>query len=223
MCLDGKRIKTPRNKIVQVPSYQLALAIANEWRCQQDTIKSHEMHLTNLTNQVLDNPSNLTKKDLADEAIEYLKSDTLCFRQTEPTELHELQTCRWDPVIEWLKKRYKCEVPLSYEVVLPQIPATTLATLHRHLLSYNEWSLYGIVSLAESLKSLQLALALIDRHLLVEEAVSLSRLELEYQTQIWGNVEWAHTIELVMTRAKVASALLFIICNSESSSKVYKV
>lgn len=197
--------------------------MANEWRCQKETIKTHEMHLTNLTSTALDNPLNLTNKEIADEALEFLKSDTLCFRLREPADLFELQTRRWNPIIQWLRDRYHCDVPLTDDVFLPPIPEATLTTLHRHLLSYNDWSLFGILSLAECLKSLILTLSLIDRHISVEQAVSLSRLELEYQTRIWGNVEWAHTIELMMTQAKVSAAVLFVITNSETSSKVSKL
>jgi len=197
--------------------------ISNEWKCQDDTIKSHEMHLTNLANTAIDNPLNLTRKDLANDTLEFLKSDTLCFRLREPPDLYELQSKRWDPIIMWLKSRYQCEVPLTDSVFLAPISDATLSVLLRHLLSYNDWSLFGILSLAECLKSLILTLALLDRQISVEMAVSLSRLELEYQTCIWGNVEWAHTIELMMTQAKVAAALLFVITNSESSTKVYKL
>ncbi|KAK2103498.1 hypothetical protein P7K49_017354 [Saguinus oedipus] len=41
-----------------------------------------------------------------------------------------------------------------------------------------------------------LALGLIDLHLMVEQAVLLSRLEEEHQIQKWGNIEWAHDYEL---------------------------
>ncbi|XP_074605393.1 ATP synthase mitochondrial F1 complex assembly factor 2 homolog l(2)k14505 [Brevipalpus obovatus] len=223
ICLDGRRLKTPQNRIVQIPSYHLALMISNEWKCQDDTVKSHEMHLTNLVNSAIDNPLNLSSKDLANEALEFLKSDTLCFRLREPPDLYNLQSERWDTIIQWLKNRYQCDVPLTDDVFLAPIPDATLNILLRHLLSYNDWSLFGILSLAECLKSLILTLALLDRHISVETAVSLSRLEIEYQTRIWGNVEWAHTIELMMTQAKVAAAILFVITNSESSSKVYKL
>ncbi|XP_053207992.1 ATP synthase mitochondrial F1 complex assembly factor 2-like [Panonychus citri] len=222
ICLDGKRIKTPFNKLVQVKSQQLALMVANEWKCQLDTIKSYEMHLTNLTNCAIDNPENHTKETLANSILEFLATDTICFRLREPVDLYKLQITRWDPMIDWLSTRYNCQVPLTEDVFLPPIPPVTQSTLHRHLLSYNQWSLHGIYSITESLKSVILTLALIDKKISVNEAVSLSRLELEYQTSIWGNVEWAHTIELMMTRARVSAALLFVFTNSESFKSITK-
>nr|AHZ64882.1 ATP synthase subunit gamma [Tetranychus cinnabarinus] len=222
ICLDGKRIKTPFNNVVQVKSHYLALMLANEWKYQKDTIKSYEMHLTNLTNCAIDNPENHTKESLTRSILEFLTTDTICFRFREPIDLYKLQSQRWDPIIHWLKNRYDCQVPLTEDVFLPPIPKHTESTIQRHLHSYDLWSLFGIQSIAESLKSVILALALIDKHVPVSEAVSLSRLELEYQTSIWGNVEWAHTIELMMTRARVSAALLFVFANSESFTSVSK-
>lgn len=90
----------------------------------------------------------------------------------------------------------------------PQIPEETKETFRQHLHSYNFWSLTGkdiwcFCNLCEwaclnsavsnvptgleyvitQLKSLILSLGLIDRHLSVEQAVLLSRLEEEYQ--VW--------------------------------------
>ena len=52
----------------------------------------------------------------------------------------------------------------------------------------------------------------------VAEAVGLARLELGVQTERWGEVEWAHDIELHDTTARLAAAVMFVHFNSASSS-----
>lgn len=57
-------------------------------------------------------------------------------------------------------------------------------------------------------------MACIDKRLSVEKAVTLSRLEEEYQLKYWGRVEWAHDLNQQDTQARMAAAVLFIHFNS---------
>ncbi|MEQ2185410.1 hypothetical protein GOODEAATRI_017906 [Goodea atripinnis] len=64
----------------------------------------------------------------------------------------------------------------------PEIPEGTKDRFRQHLSSYTLWSLTaGLEFVITQLKSLVLSLGMIDRHLSVEQAVLLSRLEEEYQ------------------------------------------
>lgn len=123
----------------------------------------------------------------------------------------------------------------------------------------------GLEYVITQLKSVVLAFALIDKHITVEQAVLLSRLEEEFQvwtrhiinahTEIrkaswlciqspclflsssltndlfspplsfpspqighWGNVEWAHDVDLYELRARTAAGALFVHFSSESST-----
>ena len=86
----------------------------------------------------------------------------------------------------------------------------------------------------DATKSLILTLACIERVITVEEAVSnhcsninifspslqvrLARLELLFQTDHWGSVEWAHDIEEFDTTARLAAATLFVQLSSSQTS-----
>ena len=82
--------------------------------------------------------------------------------------------------------------------------------MRKHLLSHDFESVQGIAFGVDAAKSLILVMAVVERRLTVEEAVRLSRLELEVQTERWGNVEWAHDLELHDTTARLAAATLFV-------------
>ena len=51
----------------------------------------------------------------------------------------------------------------------------------QHMISQSQEALFGFVFAVESLKSVVLALAVMDGRVGVEEAVNLSRLEVDYQ------------------------------------------
>ncbi|KAM4632363.1 ATP synthase mitochondrial F1 complex assembly factor 2 isoform 1-T2 [Discoglossus pictus] len=221
--LDQRKLKTPFGKLFTVPSEALAVAVATEWDCQKETIRFYTMHLTTLCNTALDNPTQRTKRDLISAALKFLETDTVCYRVEEPSGLVELQRNEWDPVIDWVEKRYNVVIGSSTSITGPKIPEETIEVFERHLASYNSWVLLGIEFVISQLKSLILATGLIDRHLTVEQAVLLSRLEEEFQIQHWGSVEWAHGYELQELRARAAAGTLFVLLCSENSTVKHKL
>ncbi|XP_005996758.1 ATP synthase mitochondrial F1 complex assembly factor 2 [Latimeria chalumnae] len=221
--LDHRKLKTPQGKLFTVPSEALAIAVATEWDSQRETIKFYTMHLTTLCNTVLDNPTDRTKDKLITAALKFLETDTVCYRSEDPPGLMELQKNEWDPILDWIEKRYNVVIGSSFSIMGPSIPQESKDTFQQHLASYNNWALTGLEFVITQLKSIVLSLALIDRHLTVEKAVLLSRLEEAYQIQHWGNVEWAHEYDLQELQARTAAGTLFVHLCSESSTVKHKL
>ncbi|KAM9837180.1 ATP synthase mitochondrial F1 complex assembly factor 2 [Aulostomus maculatus] len=216
--LDQRKLKTPGGKLLKVPNEALAIAVATEWDAQRDTLKFYTMHLTTLCNTALDNPTQRNKDQMINAALKFLETDTVCYRVDEPYGLVELQNNEWDPVLHWIENRYNVTIGSSSSIMGPEIPEETKETFRQHLKSYNFWSLTGLEYVITQLKSVVLSLGMIDRHLSVEQAVLLSRLEEEYQIQRWGNVEWAHDYDMYELRARTAAGALFVHLSSESST-----
>ncbi|CAG2178365.1 unnamed protein product, partial [Oppiella nova] len=84
--LDGRPLKTPNGHLFYTHNHSLALMVANEWQTQRHTIRLSAMHLTQLSNTAIDNPGHDCRQSLADSILEFIDSDTLCFRVTEPKE-----------------------------------------------------------------------------------------------------------------------------------------
>lgn len=87
-------------------------------------------------------------------------------------------------------------------------------SISKHLLSYNDVSLQGLLYGVDTIKSLILTLACVDKRISVVDAAKLSRLEEEYQLKYWGRVEWAHDLCQQDTQARLAAAILFIHFNT---------
>lgn len=78
--------------------------------------------------------------------------------------------------------------------------------------------MYGV----DTLKSVILTLACIERYISPEKAVLLSRLEEEYQTGHWGRVEWAHDLSQQDLQARLSAVVLFVYFNSQLQSTKLK-
>lgn len=103
ICLDNKKIKTPKGTVIKIPSEPLALAVAQEWDCQKENIQMHRMHLTGLTITCIDNPSGHVDRNLVDKITNFINSDTLLFIDDEQPKLGELQRSNWGEIINWAK------------------------------------------------------------------------------------------------------------------------
>lgn len=190
---------------------------------QSQVIRSSEMHLTTLANTAIDNPMRVNKDSLISSIMEFLSSDTLCFRVDEPEELKKLQEEKWNPVLEWFMNEFDVKISVTSNILAEQIPEDTKKSLVKYLSSYDLPSLIALNYVTENLKSAILTLALLKRKLSVEDAISLSRLETEFQTSKWGNIEWAHDIDLTQTRARVSAGVLFVQLNNDfTDTKINK-
>lgn len=77
--LDGKRVRTPQQKLLQCSSQQLAEEIAAEWQAQGEYIDTDTMPLTRLLNIALDRVETDREALLAD-MVGYAETDLLCYR-----------------------------------------------------------------------------------------------------------------------------------------------
>ncbi|XP_032669594.1 ATP synthase mitochondrial F1 complex assembly factor 2 [Odontomachus brunneus] len=216
--LDQRKLKTPQGRIFEVNSKPLALAVAAEWDAQKEIIDRGSMHLTALCNTVLDNPQKRTKTDLVNHIVNCLEMDTVLFYSSEADELYKLQIEKWEPIVRWFCKQYDVKIAGTQNIEAPAVSLETKVTLTRHLMSHNFKSIYGLVYAVEGLKSVLLTLATAARTINIPEAVSLSRLEEEYQISHWGNVEWCHEYNKHDLQARLSAAMLFVYLNSHSAT-----
>lgn len=214
--LDQRKLKTPRGTLLTVESEPLALAIATEWNSQKDTVERSTMMLTSLANTALDNPNHLTKLDIVNFILSYAETDTILFHHAEEEDLFKLQQEQWDPIIEWFNKRYDTTLEKTTDISPPVFPANAKMQIANFLKSHDLPALHGIQFAVETLKSVILAFACIDRFINPAKAVLLSRLEEEYQLGHWGRVEWAHDIAQQDLQARLAAAVFHIHCCSFS-------
>ncbi|KAG5683267.1 hypothetical protein PVAND_012557 [Polypedilum vanderplanki] len=214
--LDQRKLKTPLGSPFYVESEPLALAIATEWNSQKETIERPRMMLTALCNTAIDNPNHLTKDDIINYLLNYIETDTILFHSESEPDLFKLQQEQWDPIIEWFNERYNTDLKKSVDISPPILPGNAKMQIGSYLRSHKLETLHGFQFAVDTLKSVILAFACIDRFLLPDRAVLLSRLEEEFQLGHWGRVEWAHDLSQQDLQARLAAAVFFIHCNSFS-------
>src|SRR5437773_3615878 len=98
LLLDGHAVKTPAGNALAAPTLSLAQAIAAEWEAQGERIDPATMPLTRLANTIIDGVAP-NPEPVADEIVEYLGSDLVCYRASTPEGLLAKQAQHWHPVL----------------------------------------------------------------------------------------------------------------------------
>lgn len=120
----------------------------------------------------------------------------------------------WYPILEWFNERFDADVKKCDDLSQPTISPKTRMNISKQLMSYNDAAMQGIMYATDTLKSVVLTLACVEKRISVEKAVALSRLEEEFQLKFWERVEWAHDLTQQDTQARLAASILFIHFNS---------
>lgn len=184
--LDGRGVKTPAARKLEVPSERLALAIAAEWDAQGEVIKPFTMPLTQLASTALDRVGP-ERAVITAQMLAYAATDLLCYRAQSPSDLVELQTRSWQPLLDWCRTQLDAGLTVTTGVIAIDQPAAALAALRARLDGYDLWRLTAAQAACSASGSLVLALALTEGRLTGEECFTLSTLDEAYQVAQWGD------------------------------------
>ena len=183
--LDGRAARTPAKHLLAVPSEALARALCEEWDAQGETVDPARMPLTRIVNVVIDAVVHEPGR-VADEVVRYAGSDLLCYRADEPPGLVAAQGAHWDPLLRWaaegLGARLVCAVGVTH-VAQPQAALEAVAEVVQPLDPYR----LAAVSVMTTLSgSAVIALAVLFRHVGLEEAWAAAHVDEDWNISQWG-------------------------------------
>lgn len=188
--LDDRPLRTPGKQPLILPTQALAHAVAAEWDAQADVIDPNTMPLTRAANSAIERVAPQFDA-VAGMIAEYGGTDLLCYRAEAPEILVLRQAEAWDPLIDWAATALGAPLRITHGVIpIPQDPAA-LARLHDHVRALDPFGLTALHDLVSLPGSLIIGLAVLHGRLDGDTAFALSRVDEEYQAEIWGRDEEA--------------------------------
>lgn len=183
--LDGRPVKTPAQKPLEVESRALAEAIAAEWQAQGEKVEPQTMPLMALTCSALDLIPQRRDVEIGELAA-YGETELLCYRSASPRELAERQALTWQPLLDWAERHL--DAPLrSIETITHQPQdANSLAALRRAIEAHGDLQLASLSLAVRSSGSLVIGLALSHGAVTPTEAFEAAELDASYQIELWG-------------------------------------
>ena len=183
--LDGKLLRSPAKNALNLPTNALASAIAAEWDAQSDKIRPHSMPLMQFAATAIDRVAPERARIVADLAG-YAGTDLICYRATDPAALVERETQVWDPLLDWLRRRYDVSLTATKGIVAIDQSPVTLEALTRVVEGYEPFALSALAALVSATGSLVIGLAVAEGELTAEQAGHAAQLDELFQAERWG-------------------------------------
>ena len=183
--LDDRPIKTPKRETLVVPTEALALALAEEWDSQGKTVSIESMRLNKLANTAIDHIGRV-RDEVIDDIAKYGETDLLCYRSDYPQELQDIQTSKWQPVLDWVEEATGARLKSTVGVIhLPQ-EETALSRIRSAVSGHDDFRLTALHMVTTLTGSVCLALALSNGFLSVDEIWDIATVDDQFQEKRWG-------------------------------------
>ena len=183
--LDGRSVKTPAGALLILPNEPAAVAVAEEWRSQADTIRHEAMVLTKLANTAIDRIAG-NREAVQEQILAYARADLLCYRAEANSRLAERQAQAWNPLLAWAASTHGVTLKTQNGIAFVPQGAEAIEALRQTLASKNDFVLAGVHAATTLCGSAIVALALAEGHLDAAAAFAAAHVDEIYQTEQWG-------------------------------------
>ncbi|CAG8445933.1 21916_t:CDS:10 [Dentiscutata erythropus] len=237
VALDNRPIKTPGGAPLVIPrsNKYLAILIAGEWESQKSLLKQHSLPLA-CTNTIINQNILITsliarsidsfekdpssRKEAITRLIRYFDTDTVCYQETYPDILVDLQKQYWDPTVKWAQETYGVEIKVTNGIIGAKQPVETKNKLRAIVEEFDSLKLSAFERATLLTKSFLIGLGLVERQLTVEFASKAAQIETISQTIRWGEIEDAHDVDSEYIRHQLGSvACALIVDNTDTLHK----
>ncbi|CAG8513835.1 11924_t:CDS:2 [Ambispora gerdemannii] len=214
--LDKRPLKTPKGSPLTIKHSQrtLALLLAGEWESQETVLKHHSLPLTSLVSRAIDtfeDRNSSERQQAITRLLSYLDNDTLCYQQSYPESLVELQKRHWDPLLRWAQKFYEVEIKVTNSIMGVKQSGSTMEKLKKAVDEFEPLKLAAFERAVITSKSYLISLGLVERQINAKQATEAAHVEVESQTRQWGIVEDAHDVENEHVRCQLGSVACMLI------------
>lgn len=183
--LDARPIRTPAGRPLLLPTAAMAEAVAEEWQAQQEVVEPRTMPMTRAANSALDKVA-AQRQATIDLLSEYGGTDLLCYRAEGPDELMTREAAAWDPLLDWMGATFGARLTVTSGIMPVDQPQEALSRLGAPMEEMNDLVLTGFHDLVTLSGSLVIALAVHEGRLAAAEGWRASRVDEDWQAEIWG-------------------------------------
>ena len=183
--LDARPLRTPAGRPLLLPTAAMAEAVAEEWQTQEDIIEPQTMPMTRAANSALDKVA-LQRGAVIGLLSGYGDTDLLCYRAEEPGELAAREAAAWDPLLGWAEETFGSRLVVTSGIMPVDQPPDALSRLAAPMTAMDDLVLTGFHDLVTLSGSLVVALAVHERRVAAEDGWRISRIDEDWQAELWG-------------------------------------
>lgn len=197
--LDGRTAKTRKGGELRAAAQSLADAVVAEWMAQGDHIDFARMPMTRYAMTAGDCGA-VDAEIWRGATLAFLKSDLLCYRAAEPTELTRRQSEAWEPLLDWAASEIGVRLRTGVGVGFIEQPQAAVDAARAALDAATAEQALGVKAAAEISGSAVIGLALLKGAFPAELLFTASRIDETFQAERWGVDEEAVAREASLKR-----------------------
>ena len=126
------------------------------------------------------------KKNISESILNFIDTDTVCFRDEGKPELLELQKKRWDNYLYFCKKHFYLDFHINYSIFLKKQKVDIHSKIKKILNKMTNYHLTAFYFLVKITNSIIISLNLLFNNTKAGLAWKDSNLEYEYNKSVWG-------------------------------------
>jgi chaperone required for assembly of F1-ATPase len=184
--LDSRALHTPSKRPLAVPTEAMAAAMADEWEAQGERIDPRTMPVTRAANTAVDKVAP-QRNEVVEALAAYAETDLLSYRAEKPASLVARQSAVWDPLLAWAEDAFDARLETVAGVMPRSQPDAAITRLRAEVDRLDPFPLTAMHDLVMLSGSLVLALAVERARLSGAEAWRLSRVDEDWQAEVWGH------------------------------------
>lgn len=188
--LDGRSVKSPAKKALDVPNRAIAQALVVEWDAQVDKIDPATMPLTRLINSTIDGVDD-ARGAMIDEIVAYLGNDFICYPASHPERLVERQAALWQPVLDWTGEQLGGKFLQASGILAVEQSPVMGEALRKLWDDLDRYQLAGVHSIMTISGSALLAFAFWRGFLSSEALWTAAMVDEDWNVEMWGEDEEA--------------------------------
>ena len=186
--INKKLLKTFKGEIVSTRNKNIAFKLRKEFNKYNSKESLYKSDLIKL----LFYSYELNRKVVLKYLVEYLDTDTLCYRAEKATELELIQDKLWNPLLEYFFNKYNIKINIIPGIMPIKQPLEIKNKFISTLSELSSFSLCSFYFITNVTNSVIIALNILEGKLSIKNGLKLSLLEQDYNIQKWGKVKEAN-------------------------------
>ena len=193
--LDGRAVRTQGGVSQLLPTKTLADQVAQEFAEQGETIDPRKFVFRDMADYAFDVIAG-QRAEAVTKLLEYLETDTLCYRADPGEALFARQELLWEPLVCACEARHAITLERVSGIIHRPQPETALDALRVRLEREDDFALAALATLTPLAASLVVALAVLEQGADPIELFAAANAEEDWQAEQWGWEEEAADVRI---------------------------
>lgn len=206
--LDQRTLKTPAGKPLHMPSRAIAEEVAAEWDAQGEIIAPSTMPLTRFAFAAIDLMPE-KREEIARDLAKYIETDLVSHRADAPPPLAARQAETWDPIVDWVERRFGFRLPVVIGILPAEIPPERRTAIEAEIAKLDDFAALALAQAITLAGSAAIGFAFLEGELDGEAAFHAAALDNLWSLENWGEDAEARA-RLDHQRAEFAALQRFV-------------